>query len=54
MRAKEAVAALEAIDYRDPEAAHIYAEQILLECVSPSVREAFKQLRLNCAWWAFA
>jgi len=54
MTPAEAVAALDAIDLRYPEAAHIEAEDILLDLVPLEVREAHQRLVDNCAWWAFA
>lgn len=54
MKSAEAVKRLENVDWRDSEKAHAEAERILLECVSPAIREAHKQLRLRCAYWAFS
>ena len=51
---KEAVAALDAINSGDPEAAHGEADAILLAAVPPEVAEAYRRLVDRCDWWAAA
>jgi len=45
------VAALDAISSDDPEAAHGDADDILLQCVPPEVRDAWLRLNEGTVFW---
>lgn len=50
----DAVAALDALDVSDPEAAHGAADEILLSVAPDIVRMAYQRLVARCPWWASA
>ena len=55
MKAQEAVEKLDAlIGTEDGEAAHAKADEILLEYVPQSVREAYERVQDSTGFWAFA
>ena len=47
-----AIADLDAIDGSDPNHAHRVADAIILNLVSPAVREAYVRLIERAEWWA--
>lgn len=52
---EKAVAALDAIDPDDPEAAHQRADGVLLALAGDAVAKAYRRLRDDrCSWWACA
>lgn len=54
MNAKDAVKALDALDVSDCEAAHSLADDILLDVVPKSVRDAYERVVKRAGWWACA
>jgi len=55
MREQDAIiAALDAIDNADPEAAHGKADDLLRDAAPEEVRQAYDRLVRRCAWWAAA
>ena len=51
MTTAEIVAALDALDDHDEEAAHGAADGLLLEAVPPEVREAWERARNRIGFW---
>jgi hypothetical protein len=48
----DAIRRLDAIDAdRDPEAAHTAADQVLLDSLSPTVRDAYARVVARASWW---
>lgn len=39
---------------RDPEEAHVKADEVLLFLVDPEVRAAYERVVEACRWWAYA
>lgn len=54
MTVAEAVAALDAIDGKDPEVAHYDADMIVLALCSVKVRAAYERCVNRAKWWAYA
>lgn len=54
MNAREAVAALDAIDVEDPEEAHSQADEIILSNVAVAVEQAYRRVIKRAEWWAYA
>lgn len=46
--------AFDEIDTTDPERAHAQADELLLSCVSPEVRAAYRRVVDRAPWWASA
>ena len=54
LKVADIVNAIDSIDVADPEQAHSEAEDILLSCVPPPVREAYARLVQRAPWWGSA
>ena len=54
MTEDEAIAVLDGLTGQDPEHDHGTADGVLMEMVSPAVREAYDRLVERADWWANA